>query len=137
MSPLAQYVTQTVLTLLVIALLAWLIVAAGRRVGLYKDEGGMRLRGRLTLEGRRSVYLVEVAGRVLVLGASEHGLTKLSELPSDALLPDEEPPPRGFSDVLARLRGSPPARTEPKAAQGEPPKSTAAAEASVTNEGSN
>ena len=134
MSPLAQYVTQTVLTLLVIALLAWLIVAAGRRVGLYKDEGGMRLRGRLTLEGRRSVYLVEVAGRVLVLGASEHGLTKLSELPSDALLSEDQPAPGGFSTVLARLRGSSTLRREAKPANASTPGE--AEEAALSNEGS-
>lgn len=134
MSPLAQYVTQTVLTLLVIALLAWLIVAAGRRVGLYKDEGGMRLRGRLTLEGRRSVYLVEVAGRVLVLGASEHGLTKLSELPSDALLAEDEPAPSGFAAVLARLRSTSAPRTASKTA--DEPLSPESEEVVVTNQGS-
>jgi flagellar biogenesis protein FliO len=85
MSPLGQYVVQTAVTLVGIALLAWLVINFGRRVGLPKSDGTLRLRGRLALDARRCVYLVEVGDRVLVLGAGEGGISKLAELPGDAL----------------------------------------------------
>ncbi len=42
---------------------------------------GMRVVGRLTLEPRRSIYLVEVGGRCLVVGVGEGPMALLSELP--------------------------------------------------------
>ena len=44
----------------------------------------MELLARLPLEARRSVYVVRVLDQVLILGASEAGLTKLGELPESA-----------------------------------------------------
>jgi flagellar protein FliO/FliZ len=59
---------------------------------------GMRVVGRLTLEPRRSIYLVEVGGRCLVVGVGDGPMALLSELdalPAEALVAVDEP-------VLAR-----------------------------------
>ena len=42
---------------------------------------GMRVVGRLPLEPRRSIYLVEVGGRCLVVGVGDGPMALLSELP--------------------------------------------------------
>lgn len=120
MSPLAQYVAQTGVTILGIAVLAWLVLYAGRRVGLARDEQHLRLRGALRLDARRSVYLVEVAGRVLVVAAGEGGISKLAELRREELGEETVPAVRSFSDVLQRLRGAAPlSRAESAPATGE------------------
>jgi flagellar biogenesis protein FliO len=105
MSPLGQYIAQTGVTLVGIAVLAWLVVYVGRRIGMPRFDKNLRLRGTLRLDARRSVYLVEVAGRVLVVAAGEGGISKLAELPSESL--EEEPlPVATFADALARVRES-------------------------------
>ncbi len=71
---------QTVLTLLAVGVLALGVVFAGRRFGWGAPSGPLVLVGRLPLDARRCVYLVRVGETVLVLGASEAGLTKLGEL---------------------------------------------------------
>jgi flagellar biogenesis protein FliO len=103
MSPLGQYVVQTAVTLVGIAVLAWLIIGFGRRVGLPKNDGVLRLRARLALDARRCIYLVEVGDRVLVLGAGEGGIRKLAELPGNALPEPVQPAKVSFSEVLARV----------------------------------
>jgi flagellar biogenesis protein FliO len=56
----------------------------------------VELLARLPLETRRSVYVVRVLDRVLIIGASEAGLVKLGEVPPDgaarALGPPEGEP---------------------------------------------
>lgn len=70
------------LALVVGALVA--VVVAARALGRRGRGGGrggwMEVLGRLPLEPRRSVYVVRVADRTLVLGSSEQGLTLLREL---------------------------------------------------------
>jgi flagellar biosynthetic protein FliO len=57
---------------------AWLALRAlSRREAA---GGGMRVVGRLALEPRRSVVMVEAAGRVFLVGSSEGGMTLLAEL---------------------------------------------------------
>ena len=53
------------------------------RVGLRSPSltAGMRVVGRLPLEPRRSIYLVEIEGRRLVVGVGDGPMTLLSELP--------------------------------------------------------
>jgi flagellar biogenesis protein FliO len=134
MSPLAEYVAQTGVTLVGIALLAWLVVYTGRRAGLARDEQHLRLRGMLRLDARRSVYLVEVAGRVLVVAAGEGGISKLAELRRDELSESEARPPRSFSEVFDRIRGGlakkPEAMSSGPEAFGDGAGATAAAEPS-------
>ena len=101
MSPVAAYLVQTVVTLLAVALVAGLILYGARRIGIGRPSGPLELVGHLPLDGRRAIYLVRVAERVYIVGASESGLRKLGELPADAL-PAGAPNPPGFPGVLAR-----------------------------------
>lgn len=44
------------------------------------ETAGMRVVGRLALEPRRSIYLVEVGGRCFLVGVGDGPMTMLSEL---------------------------------------------------------
>jgi len=104
---LTSYIVQTLLVLIGLGALAWILVAA-RRPSMAKgaERGALGLIGRLPLEGRRAVYVVRVGDKVLVLGGSEAGVTKLAEMPGDQF-PAELPAPSGqlFGDVLSRVIG--------------------------------
>jgi flagellar biogenesis protein FliO len=63
----------------------------------------MRVRERIVLDGRRAIYLVEVAGRVLVVGGTDGGLSTLAEVDA-ARLPVDEPAGRGvWAEALRRV----------------------------------
>ncbi len=102
MSPLAQYVVETLFSLLVIIGLASLVVMFARRTGLNRINGPMELLGRLPLDGRRAVYLVRVQSRVFVLAASEAGLRKIAELDKDSLEAELPAPKSRFAEVLSQ-----------------------------------
>lgn len=91
---LESYVSESVAFLVIAGLLAVLLSLAARRVGVPRALGPVQLLARLPLEARRAVYVVRVVDRVLIIGSSEAGLTKLGELPRDALgeLPLESSP---------------------------------------------
>lgn len=101
MSPLTKYVIETVVTLLAVIALAVLVLYGARRLGVGKPAGPVALVGRLPLEGRRVIYLVRVADKVLVIGGSEAGLVKLGEIadPEHAFEADSQ----SFKDVLSRV----------------------------------
>jgi flagellar biosynthesis protein FliO len=82
---LESYVTESIALLSVVAVLAVLISFAARRAGLGRALGPVELLARLPLEPRRSVLVVRIAERVLIIGSSEAGLVKLGELGKDAL----------------------------------------------------
>lgn len=107
MSPVASYLVETLVTLLAVIALAVLVLYAARRVGVGRQSGPLQLVGRLPLEGRRAVYLVKIGGKIVVIGASEAGLVRLTEVEaSDLDLEAKEP--TAFSDVLGRVLKSPP-----------------------------
>jgi flagellar protein FliO/FliZ len=85
---LESYVSESVAFLVVAGLLALLLSFVARRVGAPRALGPVELLARLPLEARRAVYVVRVVDRVLIIGSSEAGLTKLGELPKHALGPD-------------------------------------------------
>ncbi|MCU0691763.1 MAG: flagellar biosynthetic protein FliO [Polyangiaceae bacterium] len=104
MSPLSSYLIETFATLVVVAVLAVLVLVGARRLGVGRPVGPMQLVGRLSLDARRSVVVVRVADRVLVLGVSEAGLTKLAELePGDVAVQAEQTATGSFGEVLAKL----------------------------------
>jgi flagellar biogenesis protein FliO len=107
MTPLARYVLETLLTLLVVAGLAVAVLALARRSGIGRPTGPVRLAGRLALDARRAIYLVHVGETVYVIGASEAGLSKLGELPlselGDVDLGQQEPPAPLFAEILERI----------------------------------
>jgi flagellar protein FliO/FliZ len=126
------YGAQLVRSLAVLAgvcLAAWWTLRWAARRGLGRLGAGrdVRVRERVALDARRSVYLVEVGRRTLLLGASDGAaLTLLAEVSPDDLAPAgvaTDAPTRGetrapgahgavgasFATVLARIRGAPPA----------------------------
>ena len=99
------YLLETFVTLVAICALAFVMLYGARRFGVGRASGSIRLVGQLPLDARRAIYLVRIGESVLVVGASEGGLTKLGELPAASLPQDAEPKPLRFADVLARIRG--------------------------------
>jgi flagellar biogenesis protein FliO len=79
-----SYVTESIVLLIIVAALAVLASYAARRAGMGRALGPVELLARLPLEARRSVYVVRVVDRVLIIGASEAGLSKLGELRDEA-----------------------------------------------------
>lgn len=80
MSSLSDYLKESVAILLVVVVLAAFVLYAARRAGVGRAMGPIELLARLPLEPRRSVYVVRVLDRVLIIGSSEAGLAKLGQL---------------------------------------------------------
>ena len=91
----------------VVCLVAWgaLRLLAGRGVG--KASGAVRVIARCPLEPRRSVYVIEAAGRSFLIGVGEGPMTVLAELEGDKLRAAREASVAapGFAEVLARALG--------------------------------
>ncbi len=96
--------------LVVICVLAYLLVRAAQgKVGRLGGAGGGQLRvlDRYPLSPRQALWLVEVGGRVFLLGAGEGGISRLAELdPEELPVIDGEPAGGGpaFAAILDRLR---------------------------------
>jgi flagellar biogenesis protein FliO len=127
---LGVYVAETIVALVAIVALAVLVLYGARRLGVGRPLGPIELLGRLPLEPRRAIYLVRVADRVLIIGASEAGLTRLGQLPHSAALTAD--PARAlprFNEVLRAALGRSAAAQQPKATEppfGESPAETPA-----------
>lgn len=113
-SPIGDYLVESLLVLLVIVALAALVLIVARRAGLGQGRGlgSIELIARLPLEPRRSVYVVRVLDQVLIIGASEAGLSKLGELPESAVRALRGPEPSAsFAAVLSSTLLRSPARS--------------------------
>jgi flagellar biogenesis protein FliO len=62
----------------------------------------MRVRERLSLDGRRAVYLVEIGDKCLVVGAGEGGLSTLAEV-DPATLPREATARSVWSEAVRKV----------------------------------
>ena len=89
----------------VVCLVAWgaLRLLAGRGFG--KATGAVRVLARCPLEPRRSVYVIEAAGRCFLIGVGDGPMTVLAEIEAEKLL---KAAPAGlagarFADVLGRV----------------------------------
>ena len=102
----AGYLVETFLTLVVVCGLAVFVLWGARRLGVARASGSIKLVGQLPLDARRAIYLVKIGEQVIVVGASEGGLTKLGEMPATQIPQELEPKPLRFADVLARVRGA-------------------------------
>ena len=89
----------------VVCLVAWgtLRLLAGRGVG--KAQGAIRVVARCPLEPRRSVFVIETAGRCFLVGVGDGPMALLAELEPDKLPKAPEAAGARFADVLARLLG--------------------------------
>ena len=113
----------------VVCLVAWgaLRLLAGRGVG--KASGAVRVVARCPLEPRRSVYVVEAAGRCFLIGVGDGPMAVLAELDAERLKADLQVGALsiGFAEVLARaLRGGAKVAPSPHpaASPAEPPAAT-------------
>lgn len=106
LSPTAQYLVETLVTLVAVVAVSVVVLWAARKLGVGTAQGPLALVGRLPLDQKRAIYLVRVGKQVLVVGGSEGGLVKLGEL-----TPEELPAPAAaptFREVLARVQGRAP-----------------------------
>jgi flagellar biogenesis protein FliO len=97
----------------VVCLVAYfaLRLLAGRGVGRGAGGGVVRVLARCPLEPRRSVYLIETAGRCFLVGVGDGPMAMLAEVDAAKV---ERPQPAGasgarFAAVLARALGRAPA----------------------------
>lgn len=95
-----SYLVETLVTLVAVLAVAIVVLTAARRLGVGAPQGPLELVGRLPLDARRVIYLVRVGPQVLVVGASEAGLVKLSEV-AGLEFPPSAPHP-SFGEMLAR-----------------------------------
>jgi len=96
---------QTLLALGAVCALAWVLLkwGASRGFGGASAGGRVKVLERVALDPRRSLYLVQVGERVLLLGAGDGAAPSLlTEMPADSVAALATPTPRGFADVLAK-----------------------------------
>jgi flagellar protein FliO/FliZ len=96
----------------VVCLVAWgaLRLLAGKGVG--RASGAVRVLARCPLEPRRSVYVVEVAGRCFLLGVGDGPMSLLAEIDGERL-PRPAEVRVSFGEVLARVLRRDPAPGRP------------------------
>ena len=77
-----ELLVTSLVVLVGVCVLAYVVVRAARRwLGAPRGEAGiLDVIARVPLEPRRSLYIVDVAGKALLVGTSEMGLTVLTEL---------------------------------------------------------
>src|SRR4029079_16341289 len=97
----------------VVCVLAWgtLRLLAGRGIG--RASGAIRVVARCPLEPRRSVFVIETAGRCFLVRVGDGPMSLLAELEADKLPRAPEAAVLRFADVLARLVGRDPAGKGP------------------------
>ncbi|HKA89131.1 MAG TPA: flagellar biosynthetic protein FliO [Haliangiales bacterium] len=102
------FLLQTLLVLAVVCAVAWLILRFGvRRLYSGGGHGPLRVVARLPLEPRRTLYIVDAAGKIFFVGTSEGGpVTLLAELDpavvEAALAAARSEPRAGLLDILRR-----------------------------------
>ena len=96
---------QTLLALVAVCILAWVVLRWSQRRGLGVGQGKqVKVLERVPLDARRTLYLVEVGGRVLLIGAGDASAPSvLAELDPSEL--PELPQGSSFGGLVARLRG--------------------------------
>jgi flagellar protein FliO/FliZ len=132
----AGYLVETFVTLLAVCGLAFVVLYGARRLGVGRPRGPIQLVGQLPLDARRAIYLVQVGGQVLVVGASEAGITRLGELSAGDLPAADTSGAAPFGDVLARVLGNTTTRAtaNPAPAKPKPAPAPAAAPAPSTED---
>ncbi len=106
------FLLETLLILGAVCALAWIVIRVGVRklypagvAGAGGRNGALRVVARLPLEPRRTVYILEAAGKTLLVGVSEGGsMTTLAELDPQAVAAAAAAAPRqkSFLELLKR-----------------------------------
>src|SRR5436190_175075 len=84
---------------------AYVILRWLSRRGLGQAAGPLKVLARCPLEPRRSVYLIEAAGRCFLVGVGDGPMALLAEVDAAAVARTAEAPQAGFAEVLARVLG--------------------------------
>jgi flagellar biogenesis protein FliO len=107
------FLFETLFILVGVCVLAWLVLRFGVKrlygggAAAASANGALRVLARLPLEPRRTVYIVDAAGKTLLVGASEAGpLTVLAELDERAVAAAVAAAPRqrSFLEILQARR---------------------------------
>jgi flagellar biosynthetic protein FliO len=83
----------------------WVLRWLGRR-GVGRSSASLRVIGHCYLEPRRSVYLVEAAGRCFLLGVGDGPVSLIAEVDRTAIAEepaDGERSGRGFAEILSKV----------------------------------
>ena len=85
---LAAALAQTLVTLAAVCALAWWVLRWAARRGVGRSPAGIvTVLDRVALDPRRTLFVVRVGGKALLLGGGDGGLSVLTEL-DPATLPD-------------------------------------------------
>ena len=108
---------ETLVALAGVCLLALVALRWGLRrlgaPGITSGGGRIRVLERLAVDPRRSLLLIEVGGRILLVGTGDGPMAMLAEIDAATLPPLPERRTIAFRDVLARALGRRTAREEP------------------------
>lgn len=100
--------------LILVCILAYLVLRLLRRqlTRSSAPDGFLRVVDRCTLSARQSLWVVEVAGRFFLIGATDGSIAKLAELDGDLIEENRGSPRRKgrFLEVLKRALGQPGSR---------------------------
>ena len=99
-----MYLLQTTLALVGVSALAIVALRLLRRVP--STPRGLRVVARLPLEPRRTLYVVEAAGKLLLVGVGDGPMTTLAELdPARASELEPESTPTATLEIVRRALG--------------------------------
>ncbi len=111
----------------IVKMLAALSLVLGLVLGLYwlarrflpgpaasGPSAGLRMVGRLNLAPRKWVTLVEVGGKVLVLGVAEQSISLLASLEANEPASPAARPRPGFAGLLKKAQAAPASASEEK-----------------------
>jgi flagellar biosynthetic protein FliO len=90
-----------------VCVVAWVALKLLAGKGIGKASGAVRVVARCPLEPRRSVYVIEAAGRCFLVGVGEGPMAMLAELDATALPRERAVAAPPFADVLAKVMGRP------------------------------
>jgi flagellar biogenesis protein FliO len=96
----------SLVSLVVVCAVAFVVLRWLGRRGLGQADSSFRIRGRCHLEPRRSLYVVETAGRCFLIGVGDGPLSLIAELDPSALgSAGAADGPRGgsFAEALGRV----------------------------------
>lgn len=116
---------QTLLALAAVCILAWVVLrwASQKGLGIGATGKHVKVLERLPLDARRTLWVLKIADRILLIGAGDHGSpSTLAEIAAKDLPALDAPPKKSFVELLRAKPGDAPAvppREEPAAREPE------------------
>ena len=99
---------QTLFALAAVSILAWIVLRWTARRGLgLGAKRRVKVLERVPLDGRRTLYLVEVGDKVLLIGVGDAAPPAVLREFDPRELPELEAEPSSFGELVAKLRGKP------------------------------